>query len=161
MTGLIDLDATDRDVTPASAPALPARIWLRAWMPHHAVATGAAVGVFVFVVAALAWLTVLAVRPEPPAAPVAPASRIVSVVTENAAQETSTVIRRDIKGDSVSRGEIFGAEPSVIEQLAGIAVTVAGPNATCTIMIDGRVADQATVSPDGGQATCLWIAPTR
>jgi hypothetical protein len=139
---------------------LPFYVWLRAWMPHHRIAAGAVAGV-ISVVTALALLTVFGFSATPNVPPPVPVNRLAQIITQNATQETTALIRRDWWDDVVSRGEMLGGEPFAAEQLAGISVTVEGPNATCRLLIDGKLVDEAAVPAEGGQATCMWVLPSR
>lgn len=162
---IIDLDRPETGGTGAQAVpplVLPARMWLPAWARQHSITAGAAAGVAVAVVATLVWLSALALRPTPapPATGSAPAaaSHTISVSITNADATATTVLRRDGAGVAVSRGEVIGADPVQLPDVVGLSVTVSGPRASCTIVVDGVVADQAAAVHEGGMTACVWIA---
>jgi hypothetical protein len=166
MTAIIDLDQiSEPDAAPAPTAEMSFRTWLDGWAPRHPAAIGIATGVAVAIVATIAGLLVLVLRPPAPTPPAPPDSSArhqisIGAPSGSGVDLSKTVVYRDSTGDLVLRGDdaagIVTDEAASFDNIAAVTVTVRAADASCVITVDGRVVDQAQGS---GAATCIWVAP--
>lgn len=156
----IDLDQPDV-ASPPTPEATPFKAWYHTWWPENPVPAGIVAGVAAGTAIVMVWLFItigdlMAVDAKAALAtvPATSVSHTIEIGTTGADEISTVVMRRDHNGVFASKGELFGSEPLAMNNLASLAVTVRGAAASCRIVVDGTVVDQA----EGTLATCAWTA---